>query len=136
LRELEARKCKYVASADERAWIEAQHRHRTPVPSEAKGPDRDALAEVASHRDRACACKTATCADKIGSDLDKNLTPLSHEASPALRDAAAAMIDEIGRCVRRLQLDEQFAAPSIAGDDAAATHALAEQIRADRAAAE
>jgi hypothetical protein len=133
-RELQARKCAFTASKEERGWIEAQQRHRTPVPAEAKGADHDALANVAAHRDRACACKTAACARDVGDALEKDLTPLSAGASPALRDAASAMIDEIGRCTRRVEMDEGSAKPNEPGDPAT-IHALAEQIRAERAEA-
>lgn len=133
-RDMAKKKCGFALTTQERAWLEAERRRRTPVPAEAKGADRDMLAKLAATRDRACACKDIACVDAIEAELDKDTTRLSKDASIVLRDAGGEMIDELFGCARRLRTDVALAEPGGPGDPTA-VRAFANQIRAERAAA-
>jgi len=131
--DLEAKRCAFALTPDERAWLDAERRRRTPIPDAAKGTDRVALQVVVTLRDRACACTTVACVDAIDAELEAKITPLSREATLAVRDAAGEIIDETQACARRVRTRAGLAEPSGPGDPAAVKR-LADQIRAERAA--
>jgi hypothetical protein len=133
-KQLAVEKCAYTPTAQERAWLAAERRRRTPVPAAAKGADRDVLVKAAALRDRACECKTQACYDEVSRELDMGVGSLDKGSPPAARDAASDMIDELMDCGRRLALDLMPAVPTPPPDPAELKQ-IADAIRAERATA-
>jgi hypothetical protein len=133
-KQLAAETCAYTPTAQERAWLEAERRRRTPIPAEATGGDREVLAKAAGLRDRACACKAQACYDEVTRELDMGVGSLGPDAPPAARDAASEMIDELMGCGRRLALDLMPTTPTPPPDPAELKQ-IADAIRAERATA-
>lgn len=129
--DLESKKCPYTLTDDERAWLDAERRRRTPIPAEASKADRAALEIVVRLRDRACVCTAGACVDAIDAELDRQVTPLSDEATLVVREAASEIVDETMACARRVRIKAGLAEP-FGPADPEVVRRLAEQIRAER----
>jgi hypothetical protein len=72
------------------------------VPTTASPDAAAALAQVAAHRDAACACANTDCARKAIKDLEASISKLPAETADAGGGAAAKMSDEAMRCKQKL----------------------------------
>lgn len=82
------------------AFLDGWYGERTPAPTTGDSAADEALKELATKRDTACACKDTACAREIATSLESYSVP---PGSPqAASDAALQMIEEVGRCKQKL----------------------------------